>query len=131
VAVDSAGILYIADGANNRIRKVSNGTITTVAGNGNFGFSGDGGPATSASFNGPAGVAVDSAGILYIADLDNGRIREVLVNPPFFGNPLAAGERGQKRPGSRSSAWHNGHRILKGIALLRVSAFPSRYRAFQ
>ncbi len=68
VAVDSAGNLYIADYGNNRIRKVSNGVITTVAGNGTAGFSGDNGPATSAELNMPGGVAVDSAGNLYIAD---------------------------------------------------------------
>ena len=68
VAVDSAGNLYIADTGNNRIRKVSNGVITTVAGNGTQGFSGDNGPATSAQLTIPSGVAVDSAGNLYIAD---------------------------------------------------------------
>jgi len=77
VAVDSAGNLYIADSGNNRIRKVANGIITTVAGNGTPGFSGDNGPATSAQLNGPAGVAVDSAGNLYIADGGNNRIRKV------------------------------------------------------
>jgi uncharacterized protein (TIGR03437 family) len=77
VAVDSAGNLYIADYYNNRVRKVSGGTITTVAGNGNQGFSGDGGPAASASLNFPGGVTVDSAGNLYIADVNNNRIRKV------------------------------------------------------
>ena len=77
VAVDSAGNLYIADTCNNRIRKVSNGVITTVAGNGTPGFSGDNGPATSAQLNYPDGVAVDSAGNLYIADTGNNRIRKV------------------------------------------------------
>ena len=66
VAVDSDGNLYIADPGNGRIRKVSNGVITTVAGNGTQGFSGDNGPATSAQLNIPIGVAVDSAGNLYI-----------------------------------------------------------------
>ena len=84
VAVDRQGNLYIADTANSRIRKVSNGIITTVAGNGLQAFSGDGGPATSASLMQPAGVAVDAAGNLYIVDADNlffpstPRIREVV-----------------------------------------------------
>jgi len=77
VAIDSVGNLYIADGNGNRVRKVSNGVITTVAGNGVAGFSGDNGPATSAQLAGPWGVAVDSAGNLYIADGNNNRIREV------------------------------------------------------
>ncbi len=77
VAVDSAGNLYIADTRNNRIRKVSNGVITTVAGNGTPGFSGDNGPASNAQLNGPSGVAVDAAGNLYIADSGNYRIRKV------------------------------------------------------
>ena len=78
IAVDAAGNLYIADGGNCRIRKVSaSGIITTVAGNGAVSFSGDGGPATSAGFE-ATWVAVDSAGNLYIVDGGNERVR--LVN---------------------------------------------------
>jgi len=79
VAVDAAGNLFIADLTNNRIRKVStSGIITTVAGSGKQGgFSGDGGPATSALLNNPFGVAVDGAGNIFIADSDNSRIRKV------------------------------------------------------
>jgi sugar lactone lactonase YvrE len=78
LAVDSAGNIYISDRTNNRIRKVNTaGIITTVAGNGTAGFSGDGGPATSAAINYPFGVAVDSAGNLYFADAVNNRIRKV------------------------------------------------------
>jgi uncharacterized protein (TIGR03437 family) len=77
VAVDAAGTLYIADMHSNRIRKVSNGVITTVAGNGTEGFSGDNGPATSAQLDLPSGIAVNAAGDLYIADLNNQRIRKV------------------------------------------------------
>ena len=78
VAVDGAGNLYISDRDNNRIRKVdSTGTIITIAGTGESGFSGDGGPATEAQLHAPLGVAVDGAGNLYIADGRNNRIRKV------------------------------------------------------
>jgi sugar lactone lactonase YvrE len=78
VATDSEGDLYIADASNWRVRKVdANGTITTVAGNGIAGFSGDGGQATSAEISLPRGVAVDPAGNVYIADLSNYRVRKV------------------------------------------------------
>jgi len=77
VAVDAAGTVYIADSGNNRIRRVSNGVITTVAGNGTSGYNGDNIPATSATLSGPYGVAVDAAGNLYIADFGNCRIRKV------------------------------------------------------
>ena len=77
VAVDAAGAVYIADAAH-RVRKVdASGVVTTVAGTGTPGFSGDAGPATGAMLSFPAGVAVDGAGILYIADLQNMRIRRV------------------------------------------------------
>jgi hypothetical protein len=77
VAVDTAGNVYIADTHNNRIRKVTSGTITTIAGTGAAGFSGDGGAATSATLDLPTAVAVDAAGNLYIADTNNHRIRKV------------------------------------------------------
>jgi trimeric autotransporter adhesin len=78
VAVDSAGNLFIADRDNHRIRKVSSsGIITTVAGNGTSGYSGDGGPATSARLNEPIGVAIDSTGSLFIADMYNHRVRKM------------------------------------------------------
>src|SRR5206468_1646497 len=78
VALDPAGNLYIADSGNSRIRKVSpGGTISTYAGSGSRGFSGDGGPAAAAQLNNPVGMALDPAGNLYIADLTNNRIRKV------------------------------------------------------
>ena len=76
-AVDSAGNLYIADTGNMRVRKVADGVITTLAGNGTLGFSGDNGTATNAHWSNPVGVAVDSAGNVYIADTLNNRIRKV------------------------------------------------------
>jgi trimeric autotransporter adhesin len=78
LALDSAGNLYIADTGNNVVRKVNPaGVISSVAGNGTGGFSGEGGPATSAQLAGPSGVAVDSAGSLFIADTGNQRVRKV------------------------------------------------------
>ena len=81
IAVDSSGNLYIADQYNHRIRKVDkSGIINTVAGDGTYGYSGDGAAATSAKMRYPAGVAVDSSGNLYIADMYNHRIRKVATN---------------------------------------------------
>jgi uncharacterized protein (TIGR03437 family) len=81
IALDAAGNLYIADTSNNAVRKVAtNGIITTVAGNGTAGFSGDGGRAVFAQLSHPKGVAVDAAGNVYIADTFNSRIRMVTPN---------------------------------------------------
>jgi trimeric autotransporter adhesin len=78
VFVDGVGNIYIADGINNRIRKVDTaGIITTVAGNGGFGYSGDGGAATNAQLNTAARVSVDNSGVIYIADRNNRRLRKV------------------------------------------------------
>jgi sugar lactone lactonase YvrE len=118
VAVDAQGNLYIADSANNVIRRVDakTGVITTVAGdytadkanNGLGGFSGDGGPATSARLDDPQGVAVDGAGDLFIADTFNNAIREVtpagvistVVNAATAtgGAPAPGGESSGKAP---------------------------------
>jgi len=78
VALDAAGNLYIVDQGNEIVRKVTGGTITTVAGvPGASGYNGDGIPATTALFDSPAGIAVDAAGDLFITDVGNNRIREV------------------------------------------------------
>jgi len=77
VAVDANGNIFIADSHNHRIREVSSGTITTIAGTGTAGFSGDNGAATSAQLALPSAVAVDSTGNIYIADTNNQRIRKI------------------------------------------------------
>ena len=104
VATDTGGNFYIADAAFFRIRKVTAaGVISTVAGNGTIGFSGDGGPATSAALDPPIntyqGIAVDSAGNLYIADFSNNRVRKVntagiISTVAGTGLPIASGDGG-------------------------------------
>lgn len=79
IAIDAAGNIIVADQLNNRIRKVNTATgiITTIAGDGYIGFTGDGGPATAARLNYPLGVAVDASGNIYIADYANNRVRKI------------------------------------------------------
>ena len=104
LAVDAAGNLYFADSRNQRVRKVNlAGGITTLAGSaGERGYGGDGGPATNARLSLPAGVAVDNAGNVYVADYGNSRVRKIdvlgvistIVGPEVFG--------GEPRPGTAS-----------------------------
>jgi sugar lactone lactonase YvrE len=97
VAFDAAGNFYIADSTNNRIRKVTlaTGVITTVAGNGTaYTYAGDGGPATSAALNSPDGVALDSAGNIYIADSGNSVIRKVTVATGIITTAAGTGVKG-------------------------------------
>lgn len=130
VAVDTSGNLFIADLANNRVRRVdvATGVITTVAGNGTLGFAGDNGPATSASLGAPADVGVDIFGNVYIADLLNNRIRRVLPAPNAsasatrltFANQLV----GTQSPTQMIALKNNGPQILAiyGIAVSGANA---------
>ena len=79
IALDAAGNLYIADTNNHRIRKIDAATniITTIAGTGTSGYSGDGASATLATISSPSGVAVDASGNIYIADMNNHRVRKI------------------------------------------------------
>ena len=78
VTITSSGDLYVADRGNDVIRRFFvGGTISTIAGTGVAGYSGDGGAATSAKLDAPAGIAVDSTGVIYIADTSNQRIRKI------------------------------------------------------
>ena len=83
VSVNGAGNFFISDSGNNVIRRVDGASkiITAFAGSGNFGFSGDGGPALAASIATPVGIVVTPEGNMYIGDVFNNRIRKVLLNP--------------------------------------------------
>jgi len=100
IALDSSGNLYLADTDDARVRKVAvNGSITTIAGTGAAGFSGDGGPATSAQIDLPYGLAVDALGAVYVADLGNNRVRRIgpdgtITTVAGTGNNNSAGDGG-------------------------------------
>ena len=111
VAVDGGGNLLIADNFNHRIRWLSaiTGIITTVAGTGLQGFSGDGGPGTSASLSLPWGVAVDGGGNVLIADSNNHRVRRVAAGTGVITTVAGNGEEGfngDGGPGTSASLWY-------------------------
>ncbi len=101
LAVDSLGNVFVADSDSGRIRMVAHdGIITTVAGNGDRGFSGDGGPATAATLFAPVGLAVSPDGSLHIADTNNHRVRKIdhSGNIVTVAGTGAAGYRGDGGP---------------------------------
>ena len=106
VAVDAAGNLFIADTHNHRIRRVdaTSGLITTVAGTGIAGYSGDGALATSARLNNPVAVAVDASGNLFIADANNNRIRKVSSSAGTIATVAGDGVQGNTGDGGPASA---------------------------
>jgi len=114
VVFDESGNLYITDAGNQRIRKVdtATGIITTVAGNGIAGFSGDGGPATSAELNFPNGVGLDGAGNVYFGDSNNNRIRKIDVTTGIISTVAGNGTAGYSGDG--------------GLATNAELNFPSR-----
>jgi trimeric autotransporter adhesin len=89
VAADGSGNIFIVDAGNQRIRKVSNGVITTIAGTGSMGYSGDGGPANSSELNNPSGIAVDTAGKVYFSDSSNGRVRVLTSSCTYIVSPAS------------------------------------------
>ena len=110
LAADTDGSVYIADSGNHRIRRVDpSGIITTIAGTGKPGYSGDGGPAVEAQLASPVAVAVDTSGKVYIADLGNYRIR-VLTPPPDL----------------NFAHFANGASITSDLVLVNVGTTPIR-----
>jgi uncharacterized protein (TIGR03437 family) len=136
VAVDGSGNVYIADFNNNVIRQVAaaTGIITTVAGTGTHGYSGDGGTATSAELNFPTSVAVDGFGDLYIADSDNYRVRKVAaatgVITTVAGNGSAGNDSGDGGPATSATLSFpsgvavdgSGNLYIAGVGVIRKVA---------
>jgi uncharacterized repeat protein (TIGR01451 family) len=116
LAFDAAGNLYIADASNHRVRRVdgSSNLITTIAGNGVSGFSGDGIPATSASLNNPTSLAIDGLGRLYICDEDNYRVRMVDLGTGMISTVAGNGVSGFSGDGGPATS-ANIHAIATGV----------------
>jgi len=114
VAVDSSGTLYVTDQNLSCVVKVANGNLTRLAGTDNSGHSGDNGPAINASLNNPQGVAVDSAGNVYVADSGNNMIRKI-------SNGVIADVAGIEVPASGSNAGFSGD---NGPATSAMLNFP-------
>jgi len=106
VALDAAGNLYIVDAGNHAVRKVNmdTGVITTIAGTGDYGYAGDGGPATSARLYAPTKVAVDIAGDIYIADQGNHVIRKINVVSGIINTLAGSGTPGYSGDGGPAVA---------------------------
>jgi sugar lactone lactonase YvrE len=117
LAVDDRGNLYIADQSNNRVRKVdlNSGLITTVAGTGETGYTGDGMPAAEAGISGPSGLAIGPEGELYVSDTFSGRIRR--VDPATGLVSTVAGDGGEYRFSGMANEFSTSLSRPYGIAL--------------
>jgi sugar lactone lactonase YvrE len=127
VIVDIAGNIYVADSANNRIRRVNtSGIITTVAGTNSAGSTGDGGPAINAGLNNPEGLALDAFSNLYIADTGNSRIRKVDTNGII--TTVAGGGTGGDGGAATNASLHN----PTGVALdMSGNLYIADYSSFR
>jgi uncharacterized protein (TIGR03437 family) len=123
LAVDADGNVYIGDSANERVRKVTlDGTIDTAAGNGLFRYSGDGGPATSATLNLPYAIALDKSGNLYIVEPEQSRVRKVTPNgiiTTFAGNGQQ-GYNGDNIPATSAKLWFPSGVAVDGIGAVYI-----------
>ncbi len=136
LAVDAADNLYICESNSNRVRRVDalTGNISTIAGNGDAGSAGDGGQATAAELNNPAGIAIDGAGNLYIADTGNNAIRRVDVSGTIttvvgtLGNSGYAGDGGPATSARLSSP--RGLALTPGGDLIIADTGNNRVRQF-
>ena len=129
LATDAAGNVYLADQNNNVIRKVnSNGVITTFAGTTVAGFTGDGGPATQATLNGPTGVCVAPSGDVYVNDLSNRRVRKVAAATGIISTIASRSRAQHRRRRPRDLRFHYSSDPLRGDQRQPVYCRPGQQR---
>jgi len=106
IAVDTFGNVYIADAAGHRIRKITatTGVISTIAGTGTVGYSGDGGAALSARFSSPIGIALDKEGNIYVSDVGNHCIRKITASTGLISTVAGTGTAGYSGDGGAATA---------------------------
>lgn len=132
VKADASGNIYLADLSNYRIRMVnSSGTITTIAGNGSAGYSGDGGAATAAAINGPYGFTFDATGNMYIGDNSDSRIRKIDLSGIIttFAGVGYAGYGGDGGPASAAVFYEPSDFVIIGNDLIIADQLNNRVRA--
>ncbi|HEY3445854.1 MAG TPA: hypothetical protein VGK67_05780 [Myxococcales bacterium] len=125
-------VLYVADMGNHAVRKISStGVITTIAGDGNAGFGGDGGPATGARLNYPCGLALDSTGALLVADQQNHRVRSVAANGAIrtIAGSGVRGSDGDYGPATAAQLSFPGTVTVDGSRILVADTFNGRVRS--
>jgi len=134
IAVDVDGHIYIGDNDNNRIRQISSairGTITTIAGTGSPGHSGDGSPATNAELNNPTGVAIDGIGNIYIAEFGNKCIRKINVTGIIstIAGTGTSGFSGDNGPATIAElSWPNGLKVDASGNIFFADVYNNRIR---
>ena len=131
LAVDAGGTIFVVDSGNQRVRRVSGGIITTVAGTGVADFVSDGGPASAAPLNAPFGLAMDVSGNLYVAGSLNNRIRQISGRPgaPLFcpaGVNNAASYAPGVTPGELAVVFGSRLSTVQGILVTSAPSFPTQ-----
>ena len=131
IALDSSGVIYVADADGNRVRKINlDGSIQTAAGTGVAGFAGDGGPSNAAMLSHPYGLAFDPQGNLYIADLGNGRVRKISsggnITTVAGGGTIAPGGNGDGGPAASAQLLQPRNLTVEPDGTLYISDFGAQ-----
>ncbi len=137
ITMDNSGNVYFSDYFLNVVRKINtSGIITTIAGKGDYGYSGDNGPADSAKFENVSGLAIDNSGNLYISDVENARIRRVDavsgIITTIVGNGISgfSGDSGPATAGRHNELWKKIHDSMQNIPVFASHLCMMHFQSF-